>query len=33
MGSGKVLLLPVWKEIYIRNQPEATCMHLQETYD
>ena len=31
--NGKVPLLPVWKGIYIGNQPEATCKHLQETYD
>ena len=33
LGNGKVLLLPVWKGIYIGNQPEATCEYLQETYD
>ena len=33
MGNGKVPLLPVWKGIYIGNQPEATCKYLQETYD
>ena len=33
LGNGKVPLLPVWKGIYIGNQPEATCKYLQETYD
>ena len=33
LGNGKVPLLPVWKGIYIGNQPKATCRYLQETYD
>ena len=33
LGNGKVPLLPVWKGIYIGNQPKATCKYLQETYD
>ena len=33
LENGKVPLLPVWKGIYIENQPEATCKYLQETYD
>ena len=32
LGNGKVPLLPVWKGIYIRNRPEATCKYLQETW-
>ena len=33
LGNGKVPLLPVWKGIYFRNQPEVTCKYQQETYD
>ena len=32
LGNGKVSLLLLWQEVYTRDRPKATSLHIQETY-